>query len=128
MLPCPPPRTCQYLEGLTESAWKELKNQGLTKEESQTEVYQRIYYGGVEQTIRYSFIPHIIRIISDLCNRREVWQYLLGHLDWGDSVEDTQKKERYDFGLNYTWVFELFQFNIFTLSQINIYKLSKEIL
>lgn len=53
VLPCPLPPTCQYLEGLTESAWEALKNQGLTKEESQTEVYRRIYSGGVDHQIRY---------------------------------------------------------------------------
>ena len=65
MLPCPLPTTCHYLEGLTESAWEDLKNQGLTKEDSQMEVYQRIYHGGVDQPLRYGFVHQSIRIIPD---------------------------------------------------------------
>jgi len=65
-----------YREGLTEQAWAELKSKGLSCVERQSEVYRRIYYGGVDHALR-----------------REVWQYLLGHLEWEDSVEDIQRKE-----------------------------------
>ena len=35
----------------------------------------------------------VIKKLSKNDHRREVWQYLLGHLDWTDSVEEIQMRE-----------------------------------
>jgi len=76
VLPDIPTESDAYREGLTEQVWTELKSEGLDCVKRQAEVYRRIYYGGVEHQLR--------------C---EVWQYLLGHLDWADSAEEIQNKE-----------------------------------
>lgn len=76
VLPDLPCESELYRAGLTEEVWAEMKLKGLNCEVRQAEVYRRIYYGGVAHPLR-----------------REVWQYLLGHLDWADTVEDIQRKE-----------------------------------
>ena len=35
----------------------------------------------------------LLRKMKSTQRRREVWQYLLGHLDWTDSVEKIQMRE-----------------------------------
>jgi len=76
VLPDLPPATQLCREGLTEEVWLEMKSKGLGCAEVQADIYRRIYYGGIEHALR-----------------QEVWQYLLGHLNWGDTVEEIQRKE-----------------------------------